>query len=506
MSSAAEFATVDNLSEESEISFDPQEEQTPENRENILPSEHRVGGRSLALHDQVVGERSSPATDQRTTQHQKSDKKKLYRPRRVTDAYESESEECMQNIPRLNLDGDREKPSARPTSFHRARGQESDYGHPSHRSRGTYRRTEDHNHGPRTNPMSSRDAGSNTDHQNLSPVTVRYYSPTADCGDYDRNACDPNNHLRSDARPSVQTQPQSIVYSLVQIAMGHDDQTPDQSVNRYDPNACYPRFSERRNASPSTPFHTHLDIPRTRVTPYDDPDPDHHIPRLNACLSPFPSGHDLAQPGVSIRERARSPDLVVDELIKRLRQRYGSVGRTATHRNELHLRKQKEHESVRDLMNDLKRLMFLAYKDAGGETANSILFYAFINALSERTLAWKIRELEPSYIETAYHHAIRLEAYKNMYEEEEIDTKRRPHRFVRGTVDDDSQDPVLTKLNQILKTQEENFHSWREHLEVRLSDLEKTTEITPHPKNYSLKCAPLAPPAVRQERYSENPV
>lgn len=60
-------------------------------------------------------------------------------------------------------------------------------------------------------------------------------------------------------------------------------------------------------------------------------------------------------------------DITYDELVKKLRQRYGSVGRTATHRNELHLRKQKEHESLCDLLNDMKRLMSLAYTDARGK-------------------------------------------------------------------------------------------------------------------------------------------
>lgn len=63
-----------------------------------------------------------------------------------------------------------------------------------------------------------------------------------------------------------------------------------------------------------------------------------------------------------------------------------------------------------------------------------------MNALSDRTLARKIRELEPPDIETAYYHVIRLEASY----------------------------PVLAKLDKILKTQEENFHSWRSTLEARL--------------------------------------
>lgn len=199
-------------------------------------------------------------------------------------------------------------------------------------------------------------------------------------------------------------------------------------------------------------------------------------------------------------------DITYDELIKRLRQRYGSVGRTATHRNELHLRKQKENESLRELMSNMKRQMYLAYPDARGETANSILCDAFINALSDRTLARKIRELEPSDIETAYHHAIRLEAYKDMYEEEEGEVKRRPHILVRGTLDDDTRDSVTTKLDKILKTQEENFLSWKVDLEAILTNLEKATETVPGQRNDPPKTT-SGPSRINDKNlYSESPI
>lgn len=159
-------------------------------------------------------------------------------------------------------------------------------------------------------------------------------------------------------------------------------------------------------------------------------------------------------------ENDSKTDISYVELVEKLRQRYGSVGRDATYRSELNLRKQKDRESLRDLMTDMKRLMSLAYRNAKGETADSILCDAFVNALSDWTLARRIRELEPQNIDIAFHHAIRLEAYRDMYDEEELERKRRPQRFVRGTVDEETQSPILNKLDEILKIQEENFHSW----------------------------------------------
>lgn len=93
-----------------------------------------------------------------------------------------------------------------------------------------------------------------------------------------------------------------------------------------------------------------------------------------------------------------------------------------------------------------------------------------------------------------------------MYEEEEMEVKRRPSRHVRGTVDEDHRDPVLMKLDKILKTQEENFESWKTNLETRLSSLEKNSVANPHPENGSINFPPNPPCASGNGCYSETSI
>lgn len=277
-------------------------ELVPENRvDEALPCVHRGRDKTLAPHEQNVEEQSTSASGHNTMQKHKTDNGNLHSPWCVTDNCENESEECMLNIPRVNLEGDRENHLARSPSIHRARDQGIESTLVSHRSKGTHSQTRDDSRRPRTLRPSPSDVSPGIHHQTHPPCAIRHRSTTPDYGNRNSFACDPNHYNPLGIGPSVQTQPQSTVYSPGQMATRHVDQTLDRCVDRHYSNACYPRFSERRNASPGTPSHTQINvrIPRTRATPYGDLDPDHHVPSLNACSSPSPSGHFQTQPGVT---------------------------------------------------------------------------------------------------------------------------------------------------------------------------------------------------------------
>lgn len=87
-------------------------------------------------------------------------------------------------------------------------------------------------------------------------------------------------------------------------------------------------------------------------------------------------------------------------------------------------------------MQDLKRLATLAYPGNHGKATDLILLHAFVNALSDRKLAFHIRQQEVESIDQAYSQAIKYQAYREMCEEEEADHRHKPYRNVRGTTDE----------------------------------------------------------------------
>lgn len=189
-----------------------------------------------------------------------------------------------------------------------------------------------------------------------------------------------------------------------------------------------------------------------------------------------------------LSEHGAREDISFEELVHKLKQRFGTPGKAAIHRSELHCRRQKNNESLRELMFDLKRLMNLAYAEINGEAAEIIPCDSFVNALTDRTLAQKLREKDVGTIDEAYLQAIKLEAFQKLREAEEDEYRHKPHRrFVRGTREDDENDPVMRKLDKVLKTQEENYLSWANGIKGRLRNLESTPQSTPvenhHPQD-----------------------
>lgn len=83
--------------------------------------------------------------------------------------------------------------------------------------------------------------------------------------------------------------------------------------------------------------------------------------------------------------------------------------------------------------------------------------------------------------------------------------KRRPFRRIRGTREEANEDPILNKLDILLKTQEENFKSWREGLEKRLNNLEASTaNLSPTPLFVSSKEAKQTPPQTIRNQVQMN--
>ena len=100
------------------------------------------------------------------------------------------------------------------------------------------------------------------------------------------------------------------------------------------------------------------------------------------------------------------------DLIRQLETRYGSANQTALYRTQLKYRRRQKGETLGDLVNDVRRLIILAYPGPSSTMRETFACEAFLEALNDKDLALKIREKEPSTLEQACQMAMRLEAYE----------------------------------------------------------------------------------------------
>lgn len=100
------------------------------------------------------------------------------------------------------------------------------------------------------------------------------------------------------------------------------------------------------------------------------------------------------------------------DLIKRLRSRYGSTKQSALYQVQLNTRKHKYGEDINTLAQDVRRLLTLAYPGPPTVHSDILATKAFLDALSDKSLALKVREREPVTLDQACKIALRLEGYK----------------------------------------------------------------------------------------------
>ena len=100
-----------------------------------------------------------------------------------------------------------------------------------------------------------------------------------------------------------------------------------------------------------------------------------------------------------------------DDLIRQLRGRYGSANPIALYQNQLRLRKRKYGETLTNLVNDIRKLVALAFPGSSSSMKEVVARESFQEALNDRELSLKIKEREPKTLEDAYQMAMRWEVY-----------------------------------------------------------------------------------------------
>src|SRR5688572_2847956 len=178
------------------------------------------------------------------------------------------------------------------------------------------------------------------------------------------------------------------------------------------------------------------------------------------------------------------PSASYEELVERLRQRYGTEGQAETFRAQLYYRRQRPEENLSDLLHEIRRLVVLAYPVPSNETTQIIAKDAFLEAMRDRELSLKVREREPKNLDEAYRTALRLEAYQRTNDAD--DRRRQPNR-VRGTQETDLSAQLQAQMDRVLNSQQDEQRKWQQEMEKRMDAqlrvLRRTAPTTGEPSH-----------------------
>lgn len=146
-------------------------------------------------------------------------------------------------------------------------------------------------------------------------------------------------------------------------------------------------------------------------------------------------------------------DITYEELTERLRQRYGLESQAETFRTQLRCRRQKDRESLADLLHDVRRLVTLAYPAPASETTELIARDAFLDAMADSELSLKVREREPKSLDETFRTAVRLETYKRSLRDLSSDEgpRRDSRRQVRATKQEDTIAELAAQMKDMME-------------------------------------------------------
>ena len=102
----------------------------------------------------------------------------------------------------------------------------------------------------------------------------------------------------------------------------------------------------------------------------------------------------------------------VNEIIRLLKNRFGSLNEKERYRSELKARRRRRGESLQTVYQDIRRLMALAFPGQSGALWEIMARDAFLESLGEPALPMHVLERYPETLERALKLASRLEALR----------------------------------------------------------------------------------------------
>ena len=104
------------------------------------------------------------------------------------------------------------------------------------------------------------------------------------------------------------------------------------------------------------------------------------------------------------------PQATTADLECLLQTRFGTQLPAESFKAKLRTCHRAENETLQDLYRDISHLIQLAYPGAGDKLVKHVGIESFIAALNDRDLEYEVLQLEPTGLEEAASHAVKLEA------------------------------------------------------------------------------------------------
>ena len=106
-----------------------------------------------------------------------------------------------------------------------------------------------------------------------------------------------------------------------------------------------------------------------------------------------------------------SDDVDYNEIIKLLRNRFGSLNQMERYDADLKGRRRRRGETAQSVYEDIKRLMASAFASQSGEMYEIIARDAFLDSLSDPALRVRVFDQSPKTLDEALTTVLRMEAY-----------------------------------------------------------------------------------------------
>jgi hypothetical protein len=139
-------------------------------------------------------------------------------------------------------------------------------------------------------------------------------------------------------------------------------------------------------------------------------------------------------------------NLKYDELIEKLRGRFGGRGMEEKYQNELRYRRRAKRENLRELAQDISRLMALAYPGERSSLAEHIARDSFLTALDDPELELRIREHDPPNLDSAVKMALRFEVFRWVMEASSNGRLRTTRQVIHSSLEDGAPDNFEVRM------------------------------------------------------------
>ena len=167
-----------------------------------------------------------------------------------------------------------------------------------------------------------------------------------------------------------------------------------------------------------------------------------------------------------------SEELSYEALLEKLKRRFSGKGMEEKFQTELRCRRRNRGESLRELAQDIRRLMAMAYPGEKSSLSEHIARDSFLTALGDAELELKVREREPKDLDEAVGIAQRIEVFRNTVESS---TAGR-HRVNRQVVDSRSGDVLPRDLETRLVKLEEKVSASNDEMVAETLSFAKENE------------------------------